>query len=368
MILDKILSLPVEQKIGQLFFIGLPGPELDETARRLLSEISPGGVCLFARNIREAQQTRDLLDQISDTLPVQPFLSLDQEGGLVDRLRRIVTPMPAANRLRTKEDAKKLAAIIAETIRILGFNMDFAPVVDIIDDERTKFSNGLFSRAFGCSADDVIEMAGGFFDELQAGGVLGCLKHFPGLGASEVDSHDELPSVRLTKEELKTKDLIPYQDLIEAGNVSSVMVAHAAYPELDLQEADQNAKLLPSSLSYNIVTGLLRDELGFDGLVVTDDLEMGAILKAYGIGEACKRAVLAGEDMLSICAGVEAIYDGYNAVSHAVGSGEISEDRLDRSLAKIAAAKSKLSEPLPFDLYRIQILSSEIAALNHDLN
>lgn len=368
MVFDKIRSLPLEQKIGQLFFIGLPGPELDETAQALLRDISPGGVCLFARNIREAEQTRGLLDQIRNTLPVQPFLSLDQEGGLVDRLRRIVTPMPAANRIRSKKEAQKLAKTTAETLRILGFNMDFAPVVDIIDDERAKFSNGLYSRAFGCSADDVVEMAGGFFDELQDGGVLGCLKHFPGLGASEVDSHDELPSVPLTKDELDSIDLIPYKSLIGAGSVSSVMVAHAAFPGLDLQETDQNGKLLPSSLSYNIVTELLRGELGFDGLVITDDLEMGAILKTYGIGEASKRAVLAGEDMLSICAGVKAIYEGYNAVSHAINSGEISEDRLDRSLARIAAAKSKLSEPLHFDLSRLEALSSEIAALNHELN
>ncbi len=368
MVLDKIRTLPLEQKIGQLFFIGIPGPKLDETAQALLRDIFPGGVCLFARNIREPKQTRDLLDQIRDTLPVQPFLSLDQEGGLVDRLRRIVAPMPAANRIRTKKDAKNLAAIIAETIRILGFNMDFAPVVDIIDDERGKFSNGLYSRAFGRSADDVVEMAGGFFDKLQANGVLGCLKHFPGLGASEVDSHDELPLVPLTKDELDSIDLVPYKRLIDAGRVSSVMVAHAAFPKLDLQETDQNGKLLPSSLSYNVVSELLRGELGFDGLVITDDMEMGAILKTYGIGEACRRAILAGEDMLSICAGVEAIYDGYNAVSHAVASGEISEDRLDLSLARIAAAKSKLSEPLPFDLSRLQDLSSEIAALNHELN
>lgn len=368
MAFDNILSLPLEKKIGQLFFIGLPGSQLDETARGLLEKIAPGGVCLFARNIREAPQTRDLLDQIRDRLPVQPFLSLDQEGGLVDRLRRIVTPMPAANQLRTRQDAVRLARIIAETVRTLGFNMDFAPVVDVIDEERAKFSNGLFSRAFGCSTDDVVEMTGSFLNELQAGGVLGCLKHFPGLGASDVDSHDELPRVGLAKDSLEAIDLVPYRHLINTGNVPAVMIAHAAYPELDLQEQDQNGKLLPSSLSYNIVTTLLREELAFDGLVVTDDLEMGAILKTYGIGDACKRSILAGEDMLSICARVESIYEGYDAVSHAARSGEISEDRIDQSLLRIAAAKAKLSEPLPLDFTRLQVLSSEIAALNEELN
>src|SRR5204862_7589865 len=127
------------------FFIGIGGPELDAATKRLLDEVSPGGVCLFARNIRDASQTRDLLDNLREYLPATPFLSVDQEGGVVDRLRRIMTPMPAAKKLRTPDDASELGSIIGETLRILGFNLDFAPVVDVVDEERSKYQNGLFS-------------------------------------------------------------------------------------------------------------------------------------------------------------------------------------------------------------------------------
>jgi len=368
MTLKQILELPLEQKVGQLFFIGLPGPDLDDQTCKILADISPGGICLFARNIREAGQTRTLLNGIREVLPLKPLLSLDQEGGLVDRLRRILTPMPAANTIKTREQAAELAEIIAEAVHTLGFNMDFAPVVDVVDEERSHFTNGLHSRAFGSSADDVTQFAGAFLSTLQKNGVIGCLKHFPGLGASEVDSHEELPRVNITADELNGVDLVPYKRLFQTGEVDAVMVAHAAYPKLDLQEAAQNGTLLPSSLSRNVVGELLRSELGFQGLVVTDDLEMGAILKNYGIGEACKLAINAGEDMLCICAGVDSIYDGFNAVLDAVKTNEISMERIDESLKRIVAIKSKMSPPLPFDPTRLDELSSRIAALGGPSN
>ena len=146
--IEHLNSLSIEQKIGQLFFIGIAGPVIDQPTRELLSEISPGGVCLFARNIKELSQTRNLLDDLRSVLPVTPFLSIDQEGGLVDRLRRVMTPMPAASKITSEIDAAHLAEIIGETLRILGFNMDFAPVVDVIDDDRSKYNNGLTSLTF----------------------------------------------------------------------------------------------------------------------------------------------------------------------------------------------------------------------------
>ena len=365
---SQLLSLTTEEKIGQLFMIGLPGPAIDDTTRDLLDTVRPGGVCLFARNIREASQTRELNDAIRDLFNIEPILTLDQEGGLVDRLRRVLTPMPAAEKIKSPADASRLAAIIAEAVRILGFNMDFAPVVDVVNDRRAAFSNGLHSRSFGRSEHDVVELAGAFLSELQNGSVVGCLKHFPGLGASEVDSHEELPVVNLTSDELFSTDLFPYRSLLSNGSVHSVMVAHAAYPRLDLQETGQNGKLLPSSLSYKIVTTLLRNELGFKGLVLTDDLEMGAILKNYGIGEASKMAILAGQDMLAICANPDAVLEGYRAVTAAVDSGEISEERLDDSIERIADLKSRLTPPALFDASRLDELSAAIARLNEQLN
>lgn len=363
-----ISSLPLNEKIGQMFFIGIPGPEIDEQTKELLATVKPGGVCLFARNIREPHQVRQLLDDIRGNLAVEPCLSLDQEGGLVDRLRRVLTPMPAANKVKTTEDAGQLAEIIAEAARILGFNMDFAPVVDVIDEKRSAFSNGLYSRAFGSNAADAAQFAGAFIENLENGGIAGCLKHFPGLGAAEVDSHEELPNVNITRDELESADLLPYRTLAVSGTHRSVMVAHAAYPKIDLQEVDQNGKLLPSSLSFNFVTRLLRQELGFDGVAITDDLEMGAIIKNYGIGTACKMAINAGEDMLAICADPDLILEGHSAVVLAIESGEISEERIDASIRRIGQLKTSLRPPLSFDAARLVALSADIAELNARLN
>lgn len=360
-------SLSLQQKIGQLFFIGIAGPEIDGRTRELLEEINPGGICLFARNIRERSQTRELLDGLRAFLPVTPLLSVDQEGGLVDRVRRIMTPMPSAGKIKTPADAAQLGEIVGETLGILGFNMDFAPVVDVIDEERSKFNNGLFSRTFGRSKEDAAELAGEFLRSLQTRGIVGCLKHFPGLGASQVDSHEQLPLVDVSADELSSVDLFPYRKLLPAAR--AIMAAHAAFPSHQLQETDQDGKLLPASLSYNFVTKLLRDELQFDGVVITDDLEMGAILQNYGIGEASRKAVAAGADMLAICADPEQIREGYKAVLDAATTGEIAADRIEMSLSRIRKTKAVLAEPPPyFDQARLNNLSNEIAAFNERLN
>ena len=228
--LEKILSLPLKQKIGQLFFIGISGVEMDENVSSLLEEISPGGVCLFARNIKNAEQVNKLLTDIRFILPVEPLLSIDQEGGTVDRLRRISTPMPSASSLKTLEQAKSLAEITAEILLILGFNMNFAPVIDVLDTKRKKFTNGLYSRTFGDNKNDVVSFANEYLENLQMNGCFGCLKHFPGLGASEVDSHEELPKVNLTRQELFDNDLFPYIELFNTKRVYAVMIAHACFP------------------------------------------------------------------------------------------------------------------------------------------
>ncbi|MDM7923036.1 MAG: glycoside hydrolase family 3 N-terminal domain-containing protein [Pyrinomonadaceae bacterium] len=365
--LPEIADLPLETKVGQLFFIGLPGSELDASAVSLLNEIKPGGVCLFSRNIRERKQTRRLLDGVTNALEIQPFLSLDQEGGLVDRLRRIMEPMPAADRFRDCAEVAHFASLVAETIKILGFNMNFAPVVDVVDEDRSKFQNGLQSRAFGRSPAQVIELAGAFLEAQRKAGIIGCLKHFPGLGGAEVDSHEELPTVRLDTSELGEFDLLPYRTLLKEPEAEMVMVAHAAFPNADLQEKDPDGRLLPSSLSYKCVKNLLREQIGFNGVTITDDMEMGAIVRNYGMAEACKMAFLAGEDMIAICAGTDAIREGYHAVLEAVRSCEIAESLVDVSVERIFDLKRKLSPPLPFSEERLDEISIEIAAIKERL-
>lgn len=367
-LLPKANTLSVEEKIGQTFFIGIPTDRLDDEAERLIDEIRPGGICLFARNIKDAEQTRQLTGNLQSMSRTPLFLSIDQEGGLVNRLRRILGPMPPASNVRSVGDSGNSAKIIAECLGMLGMNMNFAPVVDVIDDGRAGFSNGLHSRSYGVSADEVVELASAFLDTLQSNGIVGCVKHFPGLGGSKVDSHEELPSVDVSEPEFRAVDLLPYTRLLSRGGVEAVMVAHAVYPNLDLQEIRQDGRLLPSSLSAGFVSKLLRQELKFDGLVLTDDLEMGAILKNYGIGEASVTALLAGNDMVSICAGVQPMLAAHRAVSEAVDSGRIGIDAIDRKVERIFRLKSRIAAPLDLDLDRIAQLSRETDHLNGALS
>jgi beta-N-acetylhexosaminidase len=246
--------------------------------------------------------------------------------------------------------------------------MDFAPVVDVIDDARKDLINGLQTRGLGRSKEDVAAMAGAFLKSLKKHGILGCIKHFPGLAAAQVDSHEELPVVSITDEELDEVDLFPYRELIGAHSTVSVMVAHASFPNTRLQETDDNGNLVPSSLSRRVVTALLRDDLNFKGVAITDDMEMGAIVRNYGMGEACKMAIHAGQDMLAICATVDAISEGHQAIRLAVESGEISPKRLHDSVERILTLKSSLTVRRSFDEGRLNELSDRIKNLNDHLN
>jgi beta-N-acetylhexosaminidase len=363
-------NLPIKKKIGQLFFIGLPFEELDTESLELLEKISPGGICLFSRNTKNAEKTRKLLDDISAKSVYQPFLSLDQEGGLVDRLRRISEPMPSARDISKNgnpENAARLAKITAEMIRILGFNMNFAPVVDVTNDKRTGFIMDNQLRTFGNSAEDVFEFSSNYLETLQSSGIIGCLKHFPGIGAVEFDPHEELPTILSDRAELFEIDLQPYLEHFKKKRVQAVMTAHTTYPRFDLQETDSNGKLLPSSLSQKIVTDLLRTELGYQGLALTDDLEMGAIVNNYGIGEATKMAFLAGSDFLLICNDIRAINTGFETMLKAFETGEISESRIDESLERIFFVRQLLEKPLRFSQSRLAELSLEIKDLKKSL-
>jgi beta-N-acetylhexosaminidase len=369
-------SLSLEQKVGQLLFIGLPGPEIDSETRDLLEEVKPGGICIFGRNVKSFEQLRSLNDRVRELLPTEPLISIDQEGGLVDRLRRICTPMPSARVIRDHGDlaaSRGLGRITGEMLRRLGFNMNFAPVMDIITPERDLLSNGLHSRAFGRSPGEALGYGMVYLRGLQNAGIIGCLKHFPGIGAGEVDSHDEIPMINLTHDDLIAQDLAPYIELFlhrqtEDVQVRCVMVSHGGFPRINLDTGKLSGRLEPASINKEIITGLLREELGYRHLVVTDDMEMGAILKHHPIGEAAKLAFAAGEDMILICSTVSAVRESYSALLAGFHSGELSEDSLNESLRRIAASKGIAKEPLPFDAGELKELSDEVAALNAKLN
>jgi beta-N-acetylhexosaminidase len=205
---------------------------------------------------------------------------------------------------------------------------------------------------------------------LQETGMIGCLKHFPGIGAGEVDSHEEMPMVRLTHEDLLAQDLAPYIELFgrRDDRVRCVMISHGGFPNIDIMKGVTGGLLEPASLSHNIATNLLRKELGYQHLVVTDDLEMGAIAKHCEIESAVVRAFLAGEDMMLICAHPEIIRRGYHALLGVARDGKLPKDRVRNSLRRIAAIKSIVKPPPPFDLDSFKELSADTAKLNEKLN
>ena len=370
---ETLLALPLEQQIGQLLYIGLPGTEFDEATRALVTEIMPGGVIIFGRNVAAPAQLRTLLDSVREVVPTEPLFGIDQEGGLVDRLRKICTPMPSARTIRQHGDlaaARMLGQITGEVLRMLGFNMNFAPVMSIMTDDRDLLSNGLYSRSYGRSPGEVLGYTMVYLRGLQGTGLLGCAKHFPGIGAGEVDSHDEMPIIQLTHDDLIAQDLAPYIELFqrEDNMVRALMVSHGGFPNIDIHRGTAGGRLVPASINQEIVTHLLREELGYEGLVLTDDMEMGAIAKHYQIEDAVRLAIEAGEDMLLICARPELIRRGYQSLLQAMRDGVLTAERIAVSLRRIAAFKALMRPPLPFDAARIGQLCEETAALNRKLN
>ena len=369
---NQLHSLPIEQQIGQFFFIGLPGTELDAEARTLIEEVQPGGIIIFGRNVANAQQLRSLLDGARGLMEVAPLCGIDQEGGLVDRLREVVRPMPSARAIRQHGDlagARSLGRITGEVLRLLGFDINFAPVMSIITEQRTQLLNGLYSRSFGRSPGEVLGYTTVYMRGLQATGMLGCLKHFPGIGAGAVDSHIEMPMVPLSHDDLLAQDLAPYIELFqrEDDRVRVVMVSHGGFPNINIKKGTTGGLVEPASINPAIVTHLLRQELGYKHLVVTDDLEMGAIAKHTEIEDAAVRAFNAGEDMLLICATPDTIRRGYQALLKAARSGKVSQQRIHESLDRIAATRALTSPLPPLDENKLKSFSEEISRLNDTL-
>src|SRR5713226_4962253 len=370
---DQIFALPFEQQIGQFFFIGLPGTEMDVETRSLIEEIKPGGVILFGRNVASPEQVRALLDGVRALSPMVPLCGIDQEGGLVDRLREIFPPMPSARAIRQHGDlaaSRNLGRITGTILRMLGFDINFAPVMSIITEARSQLTNGLYSRSFGSSPAEVLGNTTVYMRGLQATGCLGCLKHFPGIGAGAVDSHMEMPLVPLSHDDLLAQDLAPYIELFQRADdrVRVVMVSHGGFPNIDIKKGTTGGLIEPASISPSIVSKLLRQELGYQHLVVTDDLEMGAIAKHTEIEDASVRAFIAGEDMLLICSTPETIRRGYRALLQAARTGRVSERRINASLKRIAATKALAQPPTPLDMDKYQELAAEIRELNDTLD
>lgn len=284
-------------RAAEQVFVGIPGLELDRASAALLAEHRPGGVILFKRNVKDVEQLHDLVMEIRRILP-DAVLSIDSEGGRVDRLRDVVGAAPAASLLARQPPSLSYQAgqWIALSLRLFDIDMDFAPVVDL---NRGEEDNALDGRYLGTTPAQIIPRARAFLRGLHAGGTGGCLKHFPGLGGAEADTHFKVASVYLPSTALRA-DLEPFEVL--ARLAGSVMVGHAIYPAYDDEKR-------PATLSPAILGGLLRGRLGFDGLAVSDDMEMKALDDWGDLPERCETAFAAGCDVLLLCHTLEALPD-----------------------------------------------------------
>ena len=302
---------------GRTIVVGIPGPELDDATAKRLRDAGFAGVILFGRNLEAPRQTADLLRRVTEALPHAPLLSVDQEGGRVSRLEPWIGPTPPAAELARSgiEAVTAFGIATGNLLAGLGFNLDFAPVVDLSPEDSP---NGVGDRAFSTDPDATSGAAGAFLNGLQSTGVAGCLKHFPGLGDTSVDSHVELPYVSRSAEALDEIDMKPYRKL--ARRAACVMVGHAHYPALHGDEP------LPGTCSRAIVQGWLRDRLAYDGLAVSDDMEMGAVAPRDVDGQAAFEALSAGLDLLLYCKDLDLAESALDRV--------VREAQVDRTFAR----------------------------------
>lgn len=340
-----------DRLLGQLLLTGVPGAELDTATAARLKALQPGGYILFGRNIKTPEQVRKLIDDLRDLSDVEPIITIDQEGGRVSRLRLIGSEPPSAQQLRVKGDRsliRRHGALTGKLLRLFGFNLNLCPVLDISYDDAAD--NSLKGRCYGTSVNQVIDFAGVFNKAMRKEGILSCGKHFPTYGSADVDPHEILPVIQRTKAELEAEEVAPFRALLP--DLDSMMIGHAWFPAFDPE------KRWPSSLSHAIVTRFLRWQLGFDdGLVLTDDLDMGAILNEVTFEQTIQKAIQAGNDLCMICHRVEMVEQ---AKEHLKG---VDEPVLDDALRRVERAKKRLVRPDAWSREAFDSLNQEIWGL-----
>jgi len=300
--------------------------------RSLLKQLQPAGVILFARNIKTAEQTWQLLRDCQECVSAPLFTCVDLEGGNVDRFREVLGPAPSAADVFATGDRKlfrKHGQVIGENCRALGFNVDFAPVMDLaFEASRTVMG----SRVVSTNPRETVSYAREFLAGLRIAGVLGCGKHFPGLGEGKLDSHRELPLIEKPLKKLWDEDLVPYRTL--RAQMPMVMIAHAAYPRVTHDQT-------PASLSKIWITDVLRKRIGYRNLIVSDDLEMGGVLSAAPVGQAAVEHIRAGGDLLLICHREDYIAKAYEELVKTTESDPKFERRVKESVRRVLAFKKK---------------------------
>lgn len=328
---DKLVAnMSDADKVGQLLMIGIHGKTLNGDAKFMLNEYRVGGIILFDRNMGTKDQVKSLIADINKTgksAGLTPlFIGIDQEGGAVARMEDQLIKVPPAEELGKEpiEQAVSLAKQSGTELKDLGFNINFAPVADL----------GLtYGRSFSTNPDEVVRYASAVGKAYDEAGLWYSYKHFPGIGKTDVDLHADTSVVPVSKETLLNEDTKVFVDLIKQSkpNTYAIMVSHAMYPQIDPDH--------PSSLSKAIITDWLRKDMGYNGVVVTDDMDMGALAKHYTFGDMAVQSILAGSDILLVCHEYEHMQEAYNGLMKAVKDGRISKERLDESVKRILLMK-----------------------------
>lgn len=352
---EKINSMTLEQKIGQLFIVGFEGDIINDEIIDLVKNQEVGGLIYFSRNVLDSNQIITLNNEIKAIKKDIPlFISVDEEGGVVSRVPDEFLKLPSSGYIGKFDDENlsyNIGSIIAKELKSLGFNMDFAPVLDI---DSNPNNTVIGERAFGNNADIVSKLGIKTMEGLRDGGIIPVVKHFPGHGDTDIDSHYGLPIVTKTLEELNNLEFIPFKNAIENG-ADVVMVSSIILSSIDSE--------YPATMSKKVTTDILRNKLNFDGVIATDDMTMGAIMDNYNLTDAVIMAINAGNDLILVCHGYDDIIKSISAVKDAVSSNIISEERIDESVYRILKLKEK---------YRVNddIISNEIdiEGINLEIN
>jgi beta-N-acetylhexosaminidase len=326
----------LHRDVGQLLIVGFDGAELTPRLTSLLTRLQPAGVILFVRNIKTPEQTWRLLRDCQKCISAPLFTCVDLEGGLVDRFRDVLDPTPSAADVFSTGDRKlfrKHGQIIGKNCRALGFNVDFAPVLDLAFEASRSVMD---SRVVSANPRETVAYAREFLAGLRKAGVLGCGKHFPGLGEGALDSHHDLPVIKKSLKKLWAEDLFPYRML--RAEMPLVMISHAAYP---LVTKERTKHRTPASLSKFWITNILRKRIGYRNLIVSDDLEMGGVLSSAPVGQAAVEHIRAGGDLCLICHREDRVEEAYAELAKAVERDPKFARRVEESIQRIRAFKKK---------------------------
>ena len=327
---DKIVeSMSQTEKLGQMVMIGIQGTKVDDDSLYMLHQFHMGGVILFDRNMKSPEQvkqlTSDLQAQSNEKVPL--FIGIDEEGGDVVRMAEKLTPPPSQKEIGATgdtEQARTWAIKTAKSLKDMGINVNFAPVADVGSNDK---------RSYSTDTNTVIDFVRAATKGYQQENIIYSLKHFPGIGKGRVDSHVDSSSIDVAKEVLMTEDIIPFKTIIDENDPNDyfILVSHLKYPALDEE--------YPASLSSKIMTDLLRNELGYKGIIITDDMEMGAVANHNDFRSIGVKAIKAGADIVLVCHEYEHQQEVYLGLLDAVNSGEISQERIDESVKRIIKVK-----------------------------